>query len=213
VRLIAATNRDLETAVAEGRFRSDLFFRLSVVPIVMPPLREREGDVPLLAHLFLDRYARELGKQIDSISPATMERLIAYDWPGNVRELSNMMERAVVLARGPVIDFGSDLLPTATARSGKASPRPPARVAPADPNDRAGSRTLEDVERQHVLDTLDRTSWRIEGPDGAASVLGLNPSTLRSRIKKLGLQRPGPARSRCAAPGAPDGGEPSPRSA
>ena len=213
VRLIAATNRDLEAAVAGGGFRSDLFFRLCVVPIVMPPLREREGDVPLLAHFFLDRYARELGKQIDGISPATMERLIAYDWPGNVRELSNMMERAVVLARGPVIDFGSDLPPTATAKSGKASPRPPAPVAPADANDRAGSRTLEDVERQHVLDTLDRTSWRIEGPDGAASVLGLNPSTLRSRIKKLGLQRPGPARSECAAPGARDGGEPSPRSA
>jgi formate hydrogenlyase transcriptional activator len=213
VRLIAATNRDLEAAVAEGRFRSDLFFRLSVVPIVMPPLRDREGDVPLLAHFFLDRYARELGKQIDGISPATLERLIAYDWPGNVRELSNMMERAVVLARGPVIDFGGDLLPAATAKSGKASPRPPAPVAPADPNDRAGSRTLEDVERQHVLDTLDRTSWRIEGPDGAASVLGLNPSTLRSRIKKLGLQRPGPARSRYAAPGARDAGEPSPRSA
>jgi formate hydrogenlyase transcriptional activator len=186
VRLIAATNRDLEQAVAEGHFRSDLFFRLNVVPIVMPPLRARAGDVPLLAHFFLDRYARELGKRIDDIDPETMARLTAYDWPGNVRELSNMIERAVVLATGRVLDLHGDLF------SGTAARNAPRAAAPAATETNGGTTgaKLQEVERRHVLDTLDRTSWKIEGPDGAASVLGLKPSTLRSRIKKLGLVRP-----------------------
>jgi len=192
VRVIAATNRDLEKAVAEGRFRSDLYFRLNVVPIVMPPLRERDGDVPLLAHFFLDRYARELGKQIDGICESAMARLQAYSWPGNVRELSNVIERAVVLERDRVLDIGSDLLPEGK-RQYVARPlaSEPAAAAPRAGNGHGGdAKTLEEVERRHVLDVLDQTAWRIEGPKGAAAVLGLNPSTLRSRIKKLGIQRP-----------------------
>jgi formate hydrogenlyase transcriptional activator len=177
VRVIAATNRNLEDEVARGRFRQDLFFRLNVVPIVMPPLRERQGDVPLLVHLFVDRFARQLGKRVAGVSPATMARLVAYDWPGNVRELQNVVERAVVLAEGPTLEFGAELAPAAPAL------QPPPAIA------MVARATLEETEREHIASTLRDTGWVIDGPRGAAAALGLNPSTLRSRMKKLGIRR------------------------
>jgi formate hydrogenlyase transcriptional activator len=182
VRVIAATNRDLEKDVAAGRFRADLFFRLNVVPIVMPPLREREGDIALLAHFFADRFAREFAKRIDRIDPEALRRLLAYPWPGNVRELSNVIERAVVLARGPVLDVAPELLP-----AGVPAPAGPVRaVAPPPP----AGQTLEELERRHIRETLERAAWVIEGARGAAAALGMNASTLRSRMKKLGVRRP-----------------------
>jgi formate hydrogenlyase transcriptional activator len=179
VRVIAATNRDLEQEIAAGRFRPDLFYRLNVLPIAMPPLREREGDVALLAEFFADRFARELGKRIDRIAPDALERLLAYPWPGNVRELSNVIERAVVLARGPQLEIALELL------APDARPAAPPRIA-----DRAAALTLEENERRHIEETLERTGWVIEGERGAAASLGLSPSTLRSRMGKLGVRRP-----------------------
>jgi formate hydrogenlyase transcriptional activator len=184
VRVIAATNRNLEEAVAAGRFRADLFFRLNVFPIVVPPVRQREGDVPQLVHFFVERVAREIGKRIDGVSRSTMERLQAYDWPGNVRELQNLVERAVILAPVPILEIGPDLLPLAAA-----PPSPVTLRSAAPPPALTTAVTLEEVERRHLLETLARTRWRIDGPEGAATALGLNPSTLRSRMKKLGIRR------------------------
>ncbi len=181
VRVIAATNRSLEEEVASGRFRQDLYFRLNVVPIAMPPLRERRGDVPLLVHLFVDRFARQLGKRITGVSPETMARLEAYDWPGNVRELQNVIERAVVLAQTPMLQFALDAFPAVAA-----PPRPANGIVPTTP--RVGA-TLEETTRSHIVATLRGTGWVIDGPGGAAAALGLNPSTLRSRMKKLGIRR------------------------
>jgi formate hydrogenlyase transcriptional activator len=191
VRVIAATNRDLQTEIAAGRFRADLYFRLNVFPISMPPLRERPGDVELLVRFFVDKYAREIGKRITAISQDAMTRLCAYDWPGNVRELSNIIQRAVVLARGPVIDFGAEFLPVTVPPVAAFAPTTSAS-GPASADSRAdnGDRTLNAVQRQHIVDTLERTRWIIEGPEGAASLLGTNPSTLRYRMQKLGIRRP-----------------------
>ncbi len=176
VRIIAATNRDLEKAMSEGRFREDLYYRLCVFPIQLPPLREREGDVALLVQFFLTKFAARLGRRIDRVHPESMERLLAYDWPGNVRELENVIERAVILSAGPELHVSPGLLP--------ARRPPPPQPAPAAPSAR-----LEDVQRGHVLAALRACDWRIEGDDGAAARLGLHPSTLRSRIKKLGIVR------------------------
>jgi transcriptional regulator with GAF, ATPase, and Fis domain len=186
VRVIAATNRDLERDVAAGRFRADLYFRLNVFPIRMPPLRERTDDVALLAYYFADRFAREFGKRIERIPPEALARLLAYPWPGNVRELSNVIERAVVLARGPVLDIAAELLPGAPG----AAPTPVQVPLDASPPAPASGQTLEEVERRQIQSTLGRTGWVIEGERGAAAALGLNASTLRSRMKKLGIQRP-----------------------
>jgi formate hydrogenlyase transcriptional activator len=176
VRVIAATNRNLEQAVAEGRFRSDLFFRINVFPVQVPALRERAEDIPLLVHFFVSRFAREMGKRVDGVSARMMERLQAYDWPGNVRELEHVIERAMVLARQPVLDLTSDaLLPAAPA----AAPEPAAATV-----------SLDDVRRQHMLRALERCDWVIEGPRGAAQLLGMQPSTLRGQLKKLGLTAP-----------------------
>ena len=188
VRVIAATNRDLEQAVAEGRFRADLFFRLNVVPIAVPPLRDRAGDIALLARFFTGRFARELGKRIDAIAPAALAALVAYRWPGNVRELSNVIERAVVLAPGPILTLESALAPAAATAPTAATSPTGAPDAPPAPG-----RTLVAVESDHIRATLAAAGWTIEGPHGAAARLGLSPSTLRSRIKKLGLQRPATA--------------------
>jgi formate hydrogenlyase transcriptional activator len=186
VRVIAATNRDLERDVAAGRFRADLYFRLNVFPIRMPALRERTDDVALLAYYFADRFAREFGKRIERIPPEALARLLAYPWPGNVRELSNVIERAVVLARGPVLDIAAELLPGAPG----AAPTPGQVPVDASPPPAAYGQTLEEVERRQIQSTLERTGWVIEGERGAAAALGLNASTLRSRMKKLGIQRP-----------------------
>ncbi len=185
VRVIAATNRDLEAEVAAGRFRADLFFRLNVFPIITPPLRERAGDIELLVSYFVDRFARELGKRIDGVSRATLDRLLAYHWPGNVRELSNLIERGVVLANGAFLELGADL-PTPSP-SHPPAPASPVTGAPPSAN---GSRRLAEVERQHLVETLTLADWIIEGDRGAAARLGLRPSTLRSRMKKLGVERP-----------------------
>ena len=190
VRVIAATNRDLEAEIAAGRFRADLFFRLNVFPIVMPPLRDRDGDLELLVPFFVGRFARELGKKIDGISRASWERMQTYPWPGNVRELSNLIERAVVLAKGATLDLGAELLPPARVVAAAES-LPPAVASPGSAPASLEPRTLDAMQRHHIVATLEQTHWVIEGPDGAARWLGMQPSTLRSRMKKLGVRRPG----------------------
>jgi PAS domain S-box-containing protein len=180
VRVIAATNRDLSKAVREKVFREDLFYRLNVFPIGIPPLRDRRDDIPLLAHYLLKKYAMKIGKPIDGISPETINRLQAYSWPGNIRELENVVERAVILADGRLLRIGAELL------SVSSDPPAPGPAASTDGTSRA---SLESVERSHILAVLDQTRGRIAGPGGAADVLKLHPNTLRSRMKKLGISR------------------------
>ncbi len=168
-RVIAATNRDLPTMVADGSFRSDLFYRLNVFPLELPALRRRRGDIPVLVWFFVQRSARRLGVRIDVVPDDVMARLRAYDWPGNVRELANVIERAVILAQDGVLSWDGG----GAARSVVG----------------AGAR-LEDVERAHILEVLESRGWRVKGAGGAADVLGLNASTLRSRMRKLGIERP-----------------------
>jgi formate hydrogenlyase transcriptional activator len=172
VRVIAATNRDLAHAVQRSAFRADLYYRLNVFPIHVPPLRERKEDVPLLAHHFVQEFARRLGRPMPRINPRALERLISYHWPGNVRELANVLERAVILCPGGVLQ---DSHLGSLAETGPA----------ADPFP-----TLEQAERRHILDALERTGGVLAGPQGAAQLLGINRSTLWSRMKKLGLQPP-----------------------
>ncbi len=171
VRLVAATNRDLEGAVRDGRFRSDLYYRLNVFPIHLPPLRERRGDIPHLAHFLVQKHARRMGRRIERIDRDTMGALIAYDWPGNVRELENVIERALVLADGPILRLAGELRAAAPER-------------------RASESTLDDAQRDHIRAVLQRTGWRVSGPNGAARILGMKPTTLESRMKKLGIERP-----------------------
>ena len=186
VRVIAATNRDLEEAVRVGRFRADLFYRLNVFPIAVPPLRERSADIPQLMMFFLAGFGKRFGKNVASVSEATMERLVRYPWPGNIRELQNVIERAVVLSSGPVLELDDDLLPVA-ARPAPGSGQP---VPTLDGGGAAGLVTMEEVERAHIVAALEHSAWIVEGPKGAASVLGLHPNTLRSRMAKLGIKRP-----------------------
>jgi PAS domain S-box-containing protein len=182
VRVIAATNRDLPAMIAAGRFRSDLFYRLNVFPVVVPPLRERAEDVSLLASFFIARQAPQIGRAATRLSAAARERLVRYAWPGNVRELENVIERALILTRADAeeLDVSEALLLTPP------SAEPAVRLAPAPA---APLPSLEAVERRHILATLDATGWRIEGAGGAAARLGLRPSTLRSRMQKLGIRR------------------------
>ena len=186
VRVIAATNRDLEAAVAAGRFRADLYYRLNVFPLAVPPLRERQDDLPQLVMFFLARFAKMLGKPVVRVSAETMARLSAYHWPGNVREVQNVVERAVVLSQGPVLELTADLLPPPTAASATAAPTTAARVA--EPAAEAPP-TLEALERKHIMAVLERTGWVIQGTRGAAAILGLHPNTLRSRMERLGIVR------------------------
>jgi DNA-binding NtrC family response regulator len=174
VRVIAATNRDLHAEVAATRFRADLYFRLDVFPIVLPPLRERRDDIPRLLEHFVARTARRLGRAVEGLSPAFVERARGHDWPGNIRELENLVERALIMSHGGVLD-APDLL--------VASPRASPGAEPP------GDHTLEEVERAHIRRVLDDTSWMIEGDHGAARRLGLNPSTLRGRMRKLGIRK------------------------
>src|SRR5215469_15951317 len=183
VRIIAASNRDLEKAVQEGRFRADLYYRLNVLPITLPPLRERRADIPLLGSFFVERFSRQFGKEITGISHDTMDLLSRYSWPGNIRELQNVIERAVVLCPGTVLRLGKDLLPvTANDREDAASEN-------GMPGAPSSTNTLESVERAHILQVLQDTRGVIEGPGGAARILNLHPNTLRSRMKKLGIER------------------------
>jgi transcriptional regulator with GAF, ATPase, and Fis domain len=168
VRVVAATNRDLDEAVREGRFRSDLLFRLNVFPIAMPPLGERKDDIPLIAEHYARQHARKLGKRIRGVSPRAMEALLAYPWPGNIRELQNLVERAVILARGEVLELADFELP------GPSVPRSAAE--PAD-------------ERRSIEEALRAARGRVYGPDGAAASLGVAPSTLDSRIRRLGVDK------------------------
>jgi formate hydrogenlyase transcriptional activator len=171
VRLIAATNRDLQGRVSAGAFRADLYYRLNVFPIALPPLRERREDIPLLVRHLAGRVARRLGRELEAISPAFVERAAAHDWPGNVRELENVIERALIMSGGALLD-GSDLF----------RPLERAEAAPS-------MTTLEDMERAYILRVLDGVGWQIEGERGAARILGLNPSTLRGRMRKLGIRK------------------------
>jgi formate hydrogenlyase transcriptional activator len=171
VRVIAASNRDLLKAVRDRTFREDLYYRLNVFPLTLPPLRERTDDIPLLALFFANKFMTRIGKRLQGISRQTMERLGAYPWPGNIRELENILERAVILAQGGTLEIGPDLLPTS---------------APVAPNQALDLATLE---RNHMHAVLDQTNWVIDGPRGAAKILGLHPNTLRSRMKKLGISR------------------------
>jgi transcriptional regulator with GAF, ATPase, and Fis domain len=175
VRIIAATNRDLRQEVHEGRFRSDLYYRLSVFPIESPPLRDRREDIPLLASYFLSRFQATVGKRIDAIAKSSMEALVAYDWPGNIRELQNVIERSAILSSGDSLivqevlgDFGVEN-------------REPAKSL---------TQNLEDVERANILRALEESDWKVKGEGNAASRLGINPNTLRSRMKKLGIAKP-----------------------
>jgi transcriptional regulator with GAF, ATPase, and Fis domain len=182
VRIIAATNRDLAEEVRAGRFRSDLFFRLNVVPLTVPPLRERAADIPLLVAFFLSRFGNKFGRRIERVDRATMERMVRYTWPGNIRELQNVIERAIVLATGPVLSLGPDLQPVVTESI-------EAESAPAVPGEHAPVMTLDEVERRHIEAVLMRTAGVVAGPEGAARILDVHPNTLRSRMKKLGVSR------------------------
>ena len=171
-RLIAATNRDLRTMVEEQKFRSDLFYRLNVFPIHVPPLRERTEDIPPLVRHFAQHFAFNMGRQIDTISSETMNALVRYPWPGNIRELQNVIERAVILSKGPVLKVPlADLKTRATEAVNVSS-------------------TLDEVERRHILSVLEQTNWVFAGPNGAAARLGIKRPTLQFRMQKLGITRP-----------------------
>jgi predicted ATPase len=186
VRVIAATNRDLGEAVRAGRFRADLFYRLHVFPIQVPPLRDRPADIPQLVMFFLTRYARKLGKQIDTVPQGVMDLLSTYVWPGNIRELQNLIERAVVLSPGSVLRLDRPLVPGFTGDATALAPEPVSASLRPVPET---VQTLAVVEKQHILAVLKQTGGVIEGPRGAAKILNLHPNTLRSRMKKLGVKR------------------------
>ncbi len=168
VRIIAATNRDIARLVKDGKFRQDLFYRLNVFPIVIPPLRERPEDIPLLVRMAIKEFQKRMGKEIESIPKKTMQALGSYSWPGNVRELRNVIEHAMILTRGKTLDV-----------------HVPARAS--SETDIIGN--LEELERGHIVAVLEKTGWRIAGPDGAAEVLGLKRTTLQAKMKKLGIKR------------------------
>jgi len=182
VRIIAASNRDLERAIQEGRFRADLFYRLNVLPMTLPPLRQRRSDIPLLTHFFVDRFSRQFGKRITGVSQDTMQVLAEYSWPGNIRELQNVIERAVVLCPGTVLKLGRDLLPATGPQYEREEEFVPGNGA-------SSVSSLEAIEKNHILQVLKQTQGVIEGPRGAAKILNLHPNTLRSRMKKLGIER------------------------
>jgi formate hydrogenlyase transcriptional activator len=176
VRVVAATNADLAQMVAEKKFRSDLYYRLNVFPVSLPALRERTEDIPLLINFFAQKFAQQMKKPIKTIPSETMTQLTAYSWPGNIRELQNLIERAVILSRGSVLE-----VPLAEAKqSGNGNPA----------NQPQGPTKLEAVEREHILKVLRETGWVIGGPTGAAARLGLNRTTLNHRMRKLGINRP-----------------------
>ena len=191
VRIIAATNRNLEEDVRAGRFRSDLFYRLNVLPLRMPALRERRSDIPELVLFFLERSCQRFGRKLLSVSQETMNHLAAYEWPGNVRELQNVIERGVVLCRGSVLTMGRELVPVAASpnQAAPAGNGADIRQSLAASDRLSVQRSLEDVEREHIIRVLDNTKGIIDGPSGAALILALHPSTLRARMKKLKIQR------------------------
>ena len=195
VRLVAATHRDLGRMVARNEFRSDLYYRLNVFPVLIPPLRERREDIPQLVQHFVEVFSRRMGKRIEQIPQTTMNAFCAHDWPGNVFELQNLVERAVIrsddgvfsnplsvsgVSCSPVLKVGADRRPTEefseTVEPG-ATPKP------------EGRDSLENIQRQHILRVLERTGWVISGPNGAGAVLNLHPNTLRSLMNRLGIRQ------------------------
>ena len=189
VRVIAATNRNLEEDVRSGRFRSDLFYRLNVFPLEIPPLRGRRADIPLLVMFYLTRFCRKLGKKVESVAQETMTRLAEYPWPGNVRELQNVVQRALVLSQGPILQLDQDLLPVLAPRRGPETEDTHPHGAPAGNPALSRLATLEEVERNHIRAALEQTGGVIEGHRGAARILNLHPNTLRHRMEKLGSKR------------------------
>jgi formate hydrogenlyase transcriptional activator len=171
-RLVAATNRNLEQEVRARRFREDLYYRINVVPFYVPPLRERREDIPLLVHHFLGFYNSKRGTNIDRIPQEVMDALVRYDWPGNIRELDNVIQRGVISSRGPYLQL------------------PPLESIQPVVTDTNGMKSLRDKEREHILEALQRSRWKIHGPGGTAEILDINPSTLASRMKKLGIAKP-----------------------
>jgi formate hydrogenlyase transcriptional activator len=176
VRVVAATNRDLTEMIAEGRFRSDLYYRLNVFPITLPPLRERLDDIPRLVRHFTQSFARRMGRRIETIPSSVMDALVHYPWPGNVRELQNVIERAVILSSGPTLQ-----VPAADLH---------AQSVPIAESTAGASDTLSDAEREHILRVLREANWILGGPKGAAARLGMKRSTLHWKMKKLGISRP-----------------------
>jgi formate hydrogenlyase transcriptional activator len=189
VRVIAATNRNLREMVEAGRFRSDLFYRLNVFPLQLPPLRERRSDIPQLVALCVARFAKRFGKKVEGVSQETMANLISYPWPGNIRELQNVMERAVVLSAGPILRLDKDLVLVVASEGNLETAEIPAQDSqPAAPSP-SGLPTLEAVERSHILAALQQAGGVVDGPKGAARILDLHPNTLRHRMSKLGIKR------------------------
>jgi formate hydrogenlyase transcriptional activator len=187
VRIICATNRNLEESIRNSTFRSDLYYRLNVFPLEVPPLRERRSDIDQLATFFVSRYARNLGKKMTGISDATRQKLLSYSWPGNVRELQNIIERALILSAGPILELESDLTNVSTSPViSNFQPEVPA-ILPYE--DQSPPKTLQEVERAHILAVLQQTHGVIEGSNGAARTLGVHPNTLRHRMEKLGIKR------------------------
>ena len=180
-RLVAATNRDLAELVEEQKFRQDLFYRLNVFPIEVPPLRERRDDIPVLVRHFAQQFARRMKKNIETIPAESMEALKNYDWPGNIRELQNLVERAVILSPGPTLD-----VPTGALAPRRAAPAPAGNGKSVG----RGDETLEDADRRHIVTALERSNWVLAGPNGAAARLGMKRSTLQFRMRKLGILRP-----------------------
>jgi formate hydrogenlyase transcriptional activator len=175
VRVIAATNRNLQQAIQNKEFREDLFYRLNVFPIVTPSLRERKEDVPLLIKHFIRKYESKMWKKINDVDPQVINALMEYDWPGNIRELENLIERALILTSGNIIEFG-DWIPMSKMSNDR-------KLVKEE------MKRLEDVEREHILNILEQTNWKVSGERGAAKILGLNPTTLEARMKKMGIVR------------------------
>ena len=182
VRLVAATNRDLKAEVEAGRFRQDLFYRLNVFPIEVPPLRKRKEDIPLLAELFLQQALRRFNRPSKGLTQGNIMSLQAYEWPGNVRELLNVIERAVITSRSGAIRF--DLPRTNSEKARKSGATPPASSTTVVPDTEMKRR-----DRENILAALEETNWRVHGPGGAAELLSMRPTTLASRIKRMGLKR------------------------
>ncbi len=172
VRVIAATNRDLELSIKQNKFRADLYYRLNVVPILVPPLRERKSDIPLLVNYFIKQYSKKLGKNIRRISVKSHDKLLSYNWPGNIRELQNVLERNIVLSKGSTLHIEDQFIDNIESQ------------------DNADLMRLENIERNHIIKILEKTNWKVHGDKGAASILDINPSTLRARMRKLGIERP-----------------------
>jgi len=174
VRVLAATNKDLEEEVAGGRFRIDLYYRLNVFPLVLPPLRERQEDIPLLADYFLKKYSSEEGRQVRVLSGEATDMLLQYNWPGNIRELENTVQRNIVLAKSAVIE---------------SLEIPISRMAHVTNSNKNGFKTMMENERDHILSVLESCKWKISGKGGAAEILDINVNTLNSRMKKLGIEK------------------------